>query len=260
MQVEQISGIPLYVRIREKLRAELAHMKPGEPIPVEAELEKKFGVSRITVRRAVEELVSEGLLLRQQGRGTFVQKKLTHELNLITSWTEQIKRLGFKPKTAKLKITSERPMAHVAEALGLKPDEEVIRIERVRLADREPISFIVNFYPARLVPGLLRVKNPGESFYNLLEKEYKLTPAVAVDTVDTRLATAQEAAALKIEPRAPVLCVRRLTYLEGGTPLELANVVSRGDRYQYRVTVHGRPKLESPELLNRLLNPARSQT
>jgi GntR family transcriptional regulator len=255
MRVEQISGIPLYVKTRERLRAELAQMKPGDPIPVEAELERRFGVSRITVRRAVEGLVAEGLLLRQQGRGTFVQKKLTHELNLITSWTEQLKRLGFTPKTAKLKLTSERPLAHVAEALCLKPGEEVIRVERIRLANREPISFMINYYPARLVPGLIVRKKLGESFYDLLEKEYNLVPAVAVDTVGTRPATAEEAAALKIGQRAPVLCVRRLTYLEGGTPLELANVASRGDRYQYQVTVHGRPGLESTELLNRLLTP-----
>jgi len=233
----------------------LASLQPGDAIPVEADLEKQFGVSRITVRRAVEELVSEGLLLRRQGRGTFVQNgKLTHELNLITSWTEQLKRLGFTPKTTRLKLRLEKAKGEVAEALAIEVGEKVVRIERVRLANREPISLMQNYCPAKLVPGLHTQKKIGESFYNLLETKFHLVPAVAVDTVGTRAATEVEARSLKIEPGAPVLCVRRLTYLEGGTPLELVNVVSRGDRYQYQVTVHGRPKLESKELLERLLS------
>jgi GntR family transcriptional regulator len=249
------SGIPLYVRMREKLRGELAQMDAGDPIPVEAELEKRFGVSRITVRRAVEELVAEGLLLRQQGRGTFVQKpKLTHELSLITSWTDQLKRLGFSPKTAHRKITRERPLAHIAAALRLRQDEDVIRIQRVRLANHEPISYMINYLPESLVPGLMRRKPSAESLYEFLASEYNLVPAMAVDTVGARPASEEEMTALRIERKAPVVTVRRLSYLESGTPLELAIVVSRSDRYQYEVTVHGRVNLQSPVLLDRVLD------
>jgi GntR family transcriptional regulator len=255
MRMERMGGIPLYVQIREKLRSELSHMEPGDPIPIELELEKKFGASRITVRRAVEDLVAEGLLLRQQGRGTFVQKpKLTHELSLITSWTDQLKRLGFSPKTSKRKITREKPLAHVAEALCLGPEEEVIRIQRIRLASREPISLMINYLPARLVPDLAKRISSSESLYEFLESEYDLVPAMAVDTVGTRPASEEEADALRIERKAPVLSVRRLSYLEGGTPLELGIVASRGDRYQYQVTVHGRSRFDSSELLKRLVS------
>lgn len=253
MHVDHTSGVPLYVRVREKLRKELAQMEQGQAIPVEIELERKFGVSRITIRRAVEDLVSEGLLVRQQGRGTFVQSpKLTHQLNLITSWTEQLKRLGFVPRTAHRKVGREKPLAHIAEALNLEPGEYVIRIERVRLASREPISYMINYLPEKLVPGLMAHKPSDESLYEYLSSEYGLIPAMAVDTVGTRAATEEEVRALRIEHKAPVLSVRRLTYLEDGTPLEVAIVASRGDRYQYQVTVHGKAKGASPDLLERI--------
>lgn len=252
MRLDTTSGIPLYVQVRERLRAELNRIEEGEPIPVEAELEKRFGVSRITIRRAVEELASEGLLLRQQGKGTFVQRpKLAHELSLITSWTDQLKRLGFAPRTAHRKCKEEIASPHVAETLRLGPSEKVVEIQRVRLAQREPISYMINYIPSRLVPEFLNRKFTQESLYEHLESEYGLFAAMAVDEVGSRLANDEEAIALKIDKKSPVLSVRRLSYLGDGTPLELAYVTSRGGRYQYEVTLSGRPRNPAIHLAER---------
>lgn len=241
MKLNQMSGIPLYVQIREKLRSEMSQMEPGDPLPPELELEKKFQVSRITVRRAVEELAAEGLLVRQRGKGTFLQRpKLTHELSTITSWTQQLKTLGYSPKTAHRKVLKEQPSSHVIEALRLDATEAVIRIQRVRLASREPISYMINYVPLRLVPGFMDRKFTDESLYEVMERDYGLVPAMAVDTVGTRPASDEEAEALHIERRAPVLSVRRISYLKDGSPLELAIVASRGDRYQYQVALYGK--------------------
>lgn len=241
MRLDSIGGIPLYVQIREKLRSDLAQMEPGDPIPAEAELEANFKVSRITVRRAVEDLAAEGLLIRKQGRGTFVQRpKLTHELSAITSWTDQLKTLGFSPRTAHRKVQQQAAPAHVVETLRLNPSELVVRVQRVRLAGREPISYMINYVPAGLLPGFLERKFACESLYEFMKQEYDLVPAMAVDTVGTRLASDEESDALRIPRKAPVLSVRRVSYLENGTPLEMAIVASRGDRYQYQVTLKGR--------------------
>jgi GntR family transcriptional regulator len=238
--------VPLYLQVREKLREEISHMEPGRAIPTERELESRFGVSRMTIRGAIDDLVIEGLLVRQQGRGTFVQKpKLTHELNTITSWTEQLESLGYVPRTAQLEVEEIEAPERVAFAFNLKKEARVVRIRRVRLASQEPITLMVNYLPSYLVPGLAEKIPLRESLYELLEREYGLTPASAVDTVESRSSTDDEARRLKIEPWAPVVCVTRVSHLEDERALELAQAVSRADRYQYRVKLRGRARLRA---------------
>ena len=171
------NGVPLYMQLREKLREAVSQMKPGEAIPTEHELEVRFGVSRMTVRNAINDLAVEGLLVRHQGRGTFVQEvKLTHDLNMITSWTEQLAALGYKARTSDLEITVTDPPARVAHELGLHPGEQVFVVRRVRMASDEPVTLMVNYLPARLVPDLNAKFPLGESLYKTLEGEYHLMP------------------------------------------------------------------------------------
>lgn len=241
VRVDRKAGIPLYVQVREALRAEVQSLEPGTAIPTEAELEERFGVSRITIRKAVEELVSEGLVVRQQGRGTFVQRpKLTHVLNSITSWTERLAALGYTPKTLDTEASVVEAPKRIAQMLELGEGEEVVRLKRLRLASHEPISLMINYLPKRLVPGLAERIGDYESLYVLLKEQYGLAPVVAEDTVETKEATEHEAELLKIEPWSPVLLVTRVSYLESGEPLEVAIVTSRGDRYQYKVRLYDR--------------------
>ncbi|HXJ96685.1 MAG TPA: GntR family transcriptional regulator [Terriglobia bacterium] len=237
------NGVPLYVQLRERLREAVAQMKPGEAIPTEHELELRFGVSRMTVRNAVNDLAVEGLLVRHQGRGTFVQElKLTHDLNMITSWTEQLVALGYKARTSDLDVAVTDPPARVGHELRLSPGERVFVVRRVRMALDQPITLMVNYLPESLVPDLSEKFSLGESLYKTIEEEYKLVPARAVDRVESRAATDSEAKRLRIEHWAPVLCVTRVSYLSDERPLEVAVAISRGDRYQYRVELKGRAR------------------
>jgi GntR family transcriptional regulator len=237
-------GIPLYVQVRETLRGEYSQLPPQTAIPTELELIERFGVSRITLRRAVDDLVVDGLLERHQGRGTFTSvPKLTHELNAISSWTEQLRALGYKPRTAQGICKEVSPPRRVAHALDLKPDENVMMLRRTRLVGEEPISLMTNYIPSRLVPNFGQESEGTESLYELLEQRYHLVPDRATDTVETRSATDEEAETLCIEPWSPVLVVTRVSFLKDGSPLELAIAISRGDRYQYRVTLHGRARM-----------------
>jgi GntR family transcriptional regulator len=106
--VRKTNGVPLYVQVREILRGEYSLLPPRTAIPTELELIERFGVSRITLRKAVDDLVVDGLLERHQGRGTFTSvPKLTHELNAISSWTEQLRALGYNPRTAQFRLRAE---------------------------------------------------------------------------------------------------------------------------------------------------------
>lgn len=243
MKVDRSAGIPLYIQVRDALREEILDLAPGTMLPTESELGARFGVSRITIRKAVDDLVAEGLVSRQQGRGSFVQKpKLTHLLNTITSWTQSLEGLGYTPGTSSAAVEKIKAPRRIAHLLELGHEDLVYKINRVRLANGEPISLMVNYIRAELVPGLEEKVARYESLYELLEKEYGVVPAFAEDTVETREATVNEAEQLKIEPWSPVLYVTRVAYLEGGTPLEVAVVTSRGDRYQYKVALSRRPR------------------
>ena len=117
-------------------------------------------------------------------------------------------------------------------------------LRRTRLAGDEPLSLMTNYLPSRLVPNIIKTSEMVESLYELLEQRYGLIPERAIDTVETRSATDEEAETLGVEAWSPILVVTRLSFLKDGTPLELVTAISRGDRYQYRVTLHGRARTD----------------
>lgn len=230
------ADVPLYVRVREHLRNTLLDVKPGEVLPAEPVLCQRFRVSRITLRKAIDDLVSEGLLIRRQGRGTFrAIPKLIHELNSITSWTEQLKVLGYTPRTAERSIEEVKAPRPIAAMLQIAANQPVTILRRLRLADSEPITHMVNYLPSNLVPGFAEAMHNAESLYQVLAERYGLVATHAIDTVTSRAATDMESDRLRLEPWAPVLAVTRTAYLEGGKPFEVSVAISRGDRFEYRV-------------------------
>lgn len=233
--------IPLYVQVREQLREEIVHEAAGTMISPESVLEERFHVSRITIRKAIDDLVAEGMLVRRQGRGTFREvPKLVHELNNITSWTAQMNALGYSPRTVARELAEIAPPRKIVTMLELAPGDKVIQVRRTRLANDEPITLMVNYIPGKLVPGMLKAGNLPESLYEYLRTKYQLMPSEATDTVETRAASEAESEKLQIEPWSPVLVVTRVARLENGRPLEVCVAISRGDRYEYRVRLHNR--------------------
>ena len=230
------ADVPLYVRVREHLRSTLLELQPGEMIPAEPVLCKRFRVSRITLRRAIDDLASENLLIRKQGRGTFrAAPKLIHELNSITSWTEQLKLLGYTPRTAERSIEEVKAPRQIAAMLQMGTNEPVTVMRRLRLANNEPITQMVNYLPSNLIPGFAEAMHNSESLYRVLADRYGLVAARATDTVTSRAATDMESERLRLEPWAPLLAVTRTAYLESGKPFEVSVAISRGDRFEYRV-------------------------
>jgi DNA-binding GntR family transcriptional regulator len=233
-------GIPLYRQIADTLRAEvMASSHPGEAIATEAELEQRFSVSRITIRRALDEIVREGLLVRRRGSGTFVARpKIAEQLGILHSWTDGMRRQGLEPRTVDCEILQVVPPQWVVQALRLDPLEAqtVLRVQRLRYADNEPLCLMADHLRMRFVADLLEDDLRGESLYDTLETRCGLELARVEDTVSARGASVFEASLLGVSPGAPVLFVTRVTYLRDDEPLDAATVVSRADRYEYRVS------------------------
>jgi len=229
--------LPLYAQVKNEIRNEIENrLKPGDILPTEPELEKRFTVSRITIRRALDELESEGFIVRQQGRGTFVREQpIAQELPQLISWSEQLRQKGLEPKSASCEIELTEPTKEQAVLLNLSPGERVVRIRRLRCANDEPICIMINYIPEVLVPGLVEQGLVDDSLYATFPK-YGLKPVRAEDRVEARSASDREASQLQINKSAPLLQVTRLTRDSANKPLYISIVVNRADKFVY--TVH----------------------
>jgi GntR family transcriptional regulator len=220
-------------------------MKSGDMLPTEPEIEKMYQVSRMTVRKAIEELVAEGRVSKQQGRGTFVQSPgIIQEAGKITSWTEEMKLKGKETKTIGLQILEIYPSNKLAADLSLKKNEKVVCIKRVRVVDGEPLAIMVNYLRSTAVPGLLESGLTSESLYEELENRYNIVIERATERIRAREASELEAISLNIPPYSAVLQVTRLSYLSDGMPFEVVEMTTRADRYQYHIELSGRRKMK----------------
>jgi GntR family transcriptional regulator len=237
-EIERANPLPLYAQVKAALQDEIERtMQPGDALPTEPELEQKYKVSRITVRRALDELASEGLILRQQGRGTFVREPgITQELPRLVSWSQQMRQAGYLPETFSTEVETIEAPHEVAAMLRLAHGAQVTRVRRLRGVSGEPVCVMVNYLPDGLLPDVEASGFVEDSLYATLAAS-GVRPVRAEDTVEARAATGWEAERLGISEGAPLLQVTRLTFDGDGKPLYVSVVSNRGDKYRYGVHV-----------------------
>jgi GntR family transcriptional regulator len=225
---------PLYHQLKCALMEaiELGEWKIGEQLPNEGKLAESFGVSKITVRQALQELADLGYVRREQGRGTFVSKpKVDQGPRELTSFNEEMRRHRLAPSSRVLDRHIGRARDRIAEVLQLRTDEPVFFLKRLRLADGEPMGIQTANIPLALAPGLADEDLENVSLYELLRTKYGLQPARARETYLALPSADEVAALLGIAPRAPVFAVERVTLMSNGKPFEFVQSVMRGDRY-----------------------------
>jgi GntR family transcriptional regulator len=236
--IKRATALPLYAQVKEALQRDIeAKMKPGDALPIEPELEKHFGVSRITVRRALDELEAEGLIVRIQGRGTFVREpQIIQELTQLHSWTLSMRQMGYEPQTINCQIDIVEPTRDLSSRLHLGLGQHVVRIQRLRYASGEPMCLMTNYLPEGLLPDLTEQGLIDDSLHVTL-LEHHLIPVRAADKVEARAATSWEAEQLQVPVGSPLLQVTRVSYDAAGLALSVAVVSSRADRYSYTVEI-----------------------
>ncbi len=218
-----------YLAVRAYL-AELIEneLAVGDPVPSERSLTERFGVSRMTVRQALDALVADGVLLREQGRGTFVAPLRADFEMRLTTFGEDARRLGMAPGTVVLDAATVPASARVAEALGCAEAAPVHHVHRLRLADGEPMSVEHGWIPAAFAPDLLADGVP-ESIYGAL-RAAGLAPTWGEDTLSASEATPREAELLKMRTARAVLRTQRRTFA-GDLAVMYSQACYRGDRY-----------------------------
>ncbi len=219
----------------------VSELGPDAAIPSERDLMTTYGVSRATVRRAIDTLVTDGLLQRIHGKGTFVARPRLESTLHLASFSQDMRRRGLTPSTRSLGIERERPPADVVEALRLGKSGEAWRIERVRLADGQPIALEQGWYPEAALPNLDR-EDLGGSLYEVFGTRYGHTIDAAEQTLWGETADATLARRLDAPIHTPLLVFRRVSSA-AGTPLEYVVSRYRGDRYQLHMSL-GRDELD----------------
>jgi GntR family transcriptional regulator len=229
-----------HVQVREYVRDLLDGAEAGTPAPSERELVHRFGVARMTVRQALDALVTEGMLERVPGRGTFVAQRRTQPVAVLTSFTEDMRRRGLRPTSQTLLARVEQAGPGVARALEINEGDRIVHWQRVRSGDALPVCIENAYLNAELVPGIL--DRLPESLYDELTRR-GLEPTWGEDSVEAAVASAPEARLLDVPAGSPVLRIARRTCADK-QPVEVSRSIYRADRYTMWVPLSrhdGRP-------------------
>lgn len=235
------SGIPLYYKIKEILiqRITSGMYKPDELLPTEEDLSKEFSVSQGTVRRAMFELVSAGLITRRSGKGTFVRSpKIDYPLNYLFGFSDILKEKGLNPSTKVLDFKIiKADTSSLENTLKLNKNDEVISIIRLKFANDEPLYLEYSYLPYEYFSDLSKEELNSVSLYDLLRNKYDINLGMAQQYLEPVVVDEYEAKLLEIKVGAPALMVEGIVYSDRNEPVFLSKDILRGDRCRYFITI-----------------------
>ncbi|HEV2580056.1 MAG TPA: GntR family transcriptional regulator [Ktedonobacteraceae bacterium] len=245
--------VPLYHQLKQVLREQIERgdYRPGDRLPSEPELIRQYGISRITVRQALDELEAEGLIVRRHGKGTYVaERRIEHELVRLTDFMEDMQQASQHPSSRVLAFVHEPASPPIASALHLKEKTEVVRVDRLRLADERPMACDTTWLPLRFGTLLVGIDLTQETIYHLLETRYAIPVVSGTFSITATTATNHQADLLEMPAGDALLLIQRISYTTGGEPVYVQDRYYRPDRVQYRVMLRrhnneaGSPKID----------------
>lgn len=231
------TGEPKYYELRQWLRQHVDGLPPGTPVAPERTLSERFNISRTTVRQALHDLAVEGRIVRRQGRGTFVAPpKVTQNLQL-SSYTNDMTAQGLRPGSRLVDVAVIEAEPDVATKLGLPERASVVRLERVRFADDEPMAVETVYLDHARFPDIGDRLTTDVSLYALLEAGYGVIPVGADETIETVLAPPAASRLLGTDATTPMLLLTRSSRDESGVPVEYVRSLYRGDRFRFAARI-----------------------
>lgn len=233
--IDKQSSTPIYLQLKRLIERQVisGSLAPHSRIPSERELSEQFEISRMTARRALLELTREGWIYTSVGKGTFVaEPKISQSLQALTSFSEDMRARGLRPSAVLLRHSMLPADDEVAAGLRIPAETAVLCVERLRMADVEPMALERAHFFFPHMEELLGVSLDG-SLYELLRERFRLVPAEAIQEFEARLATPPEQDLLRVGPGAPVLTIARTTLDTAGRPFEFVRSVYRADRYRF---------------------------
>jgi GntR family transcriptional regulator len=244
MAIDSVDHLPLYAHVEQALIARISDgsLSPGTRLPSEDCLVQEYAVSRTTIRAAVQSLIQRGLVEIQRGKGTFVTlPKITQELTELTGFVEDMQTLGRKATAKVLDQQVVTATVVVARQLALPQGSRVVRIQRVRLADGNPLSFDETYLPKELGRKITTNNLETEPIFSLLEHKYN-TPLVEAEyRLEASCADSAVATALNIDIGSPIFLIERTSYSLGHRPVDYEKLHYRGDQIRFVTRLARRP-------------------
>lgn len=241
---QKINGIeasrpaPLYAQLRDLIREaiEQGKLRPRETLPAEREISSRMDVSRITVRKAITELVEEGLLVRQQGSGTYVASRVEKQFFQLSSFSEDMAARGLQVRNEWIRKDSGTITPDEALTFGLSPGSRVFRLQRVRCADEVPMAVE---YATVAGYALASEDDIDRSLYDALEATGN-RPVRALQRMRAVVCEGEQAELLRVDSQSPALFIERRGFGKTGRMIELTKSWYRGDAYEFVAEISGR--------------------
>jgi GntR family transcriptional regulator len=234
--VPEHGRIPKYFAVKARLIELLSELGEGALLPAERELAAEYGVARSTLRQAISELVLEGRLRAHRGRGTFVAAPKVIQPLAIGSYTEALRHTGHRPGRRLVGIERFGADEELAVDLAVAAGAEVIHLERVLLADDQPVGLESTYMSYDRFPTLLDTFEPTSSLYRAVES-FGVVYTEATERIETVLASPREALLLQATPALPMLLMQRVSRDQMGIPIERVRSLYRGDRIGFRTVL-----------------------
>ena len=234
------SSVPLHIQLANLLRAQVARreLRPDDRLPSERELCQQYGISRITVRQALSDLVQEGLVYSSVGKGTYVAETAFQEdLQPLSSFTQDLERRGMRAASRVLEAAILTADNYWAEVFHVPRGAEIVRLHRLRLNGDVPIALQFSHLPHGLCPGLLQYDFTICSLYEVLRNEYQLRLARSDTILEAALATSWEAGLLGLSQPAALLVSKQTTILDSGAVIEVTRSAFNPERYKLHMDV-----------------------
>lgn len=231
-------AIPLYYQIETILRRQIlsGELPPGSPLPSEESLGQEFEVSRITVRQALSILQDDGLIVRQRGRGTFVtDKPLSVDTSRFSGSMEDLIAMGIRTEARILDIQMVDAPAVVRQKLNLEEGAKALRIEKIRLVEGEPFSYLINYLPEKIGKQISAADLSLRPLLMVLEEDLGITADGAVQVIEAAVAEPEWAHLLDVRVGDPLLKVERTVFDSQDLPLEYVWILYRADKYNFTV-------------------------
>jgi GntR family transcriptional regulator len=238
MYIDKKSPIPVYYQLKNIILSKIkeGEFPEGSLIPSERDLGESLNISRMTVRQALNQLVVEGVLFREKGKGTYVSKSKLVQRNIM-SFSDTVRNKGLTPSTIVLSFQKISDRSDIKNILGLQGNENLYNFKRLRLADERPIAIEEVFIPERYCPHLERY-DLKSSLYKLLKEEYSLDINYMDNSIEAAKATKEERKLLGLTEAVPVLRITSVSQNDAGMKLFYEKDVYRSDEYNYNVRIY----------------------